>query len=776
MGLAFAVFARRFQMAIACGIAAFLIMAWDGRALAQEPPEPASVVTRFADWTRALDRISHDVSVLKLDATQIDAFADQAAAVRTQATAFGDEIQHFANEARELRDAFVASAPADASESDDMKAQRKALEDRVGLFGGWTRQVDLVVARADQLLDKISTTRLDKLAASLIARGQIPFNPLTWARAGGEMWAMAGLVMVSTTDVTRSWLQSGSETGQVAVLVISVSVVTWLLTLILVRLAARRSWPVWGPCFSGAVSRIMLSVLRSTLPWIAAITAAGLIAPLKDWLPEASGRAVVLAVITVGLIVGISLRILHAVAIRPPSGVTPLIADDDDRTALVRSLTLLTYLFAINAALGHLTVTFISANLIAVWALIFTVAGSVIGRSAIGIGGRVLLQNKATSGKAIRLFLLVVPPAIATASIFASALGYVDLGPYIFSNSLATAALFFVAWSLRLMAQEVIVRVCDAESPAGRKLCDRLGTDQPALRLALFWFGIVFDVVAVIGLVLGTMVVWGTGAEDALLMTERLIEGVRIGNITLSLADLIGAIFTFLIGVWLTRFAQRILDRRVFPGTQLDVGVRNSLRSGLGYIGVIVAGSIAVMALGINLSSLAFVAGALSVGIGFGMQNIINNFVSGLILLIERPVKVGDWITVSGTEGLVNRINVRSTEVVTGNRASVLIPNGDFLSVSVTNWTHKDRGARLQITFQLPEALGAEGGRDLLLSCAAADPNVQSFPPPRVLLQAIGGGYTFELEADVPDAAKMREVASDLRFAVDRELRNRALQ
>lgn len=776
MGLAFAQFTRRFsRIAAACGAVAFLVMTWDAQALAQEPPEPASVVARFADWTRTLDRIGHDINALKLDATRVDALADQAAVVRAQATEFGGEILGFANEARELRDAFVASAPAGASESAEVQAQRKTLEERVGLFEGWTRQVDLTVARADQLLDKVSSKRLDQLAASLIARGQIPFNPLAWMRAGGEIWAMTNLLVTSATDVTRSWQQSGNETGQVAALVISVTVVTWLLMFVAVRLATRRSWPVLGPTFSGPVSRTALAVLQSAAPWIAAVMAAGLTAPLKEWLPEPSARAVVLAVAAAGLTAAISLWSVRAVATRPPEGVNLLVMDDTDRAALVRSLTFLICLYSIGAALEHLTAIFASANLIAVWALIFTVMGTFIGRTTLGIGGRFLLQNEATNGKATRLFLLIVPAAIAIVSILASALGFVELGQYIFSNSLATAAILFLAWALRLIAQEVIVRVCNAESPAGRKLQNRLGADQAALRLAQFWFGIIFDIGAVIGVALATMMVWGTGAEDALLMVERLIEGVRIGNITLSLADLIGAIFTFVIGIWLTRFAQRILERRVFPGTQIDIGVRNSLRSGLGYIGVIIAGSIAVMALGINLSSLAFVAGALSVGIGFGMQNIINNFVSGLILLIERPVKVGDWITVSGTEGLVSRINVRSTEIVTGNRASVLIPNGDFLSVSVTNWTHKDRGARLQITFQLPEALGAEGGRDLLLSCAKADPNVQSDPPPRVLLQAIGGGYTFELEADVPDATKMKEVASDLRFAVDRELRKRIL-
>ena len=105
--------------------------------------------------------------------------------------------------------------------------------------------------------------------------------------------------------------------------------------------------------------------------------------------------------------------------------------------------------------------------------------------------------------------------------------------------------------------------------------------------------------------------------------------------------------------------------------------------------------------------------------------------------------------------------------------ASVLIPNADFLSASVTNWTFKDRFARLHLTFQLPESLGADGGRELLLACAKGNANVQSDPPPRVLLEAIGGTYTFSMAADVADVTMMKEVASELRFAVDHELRKR---
>ena len=125
-----------------------------------------------------------------------------------------------------------------------------------------------------------------------------------------------------------------------------------------------------------------------------------------------------------------------------------------------------------------------------------------------------------------------------------------------------------------------------------------------------------------------------------------------------------------------------------------DLGLRNSIRTSLGYLGFLVAAGLALGYLGLNYEKLALVAGALSVGIGFGLQSIVNNFVSGLILLWERAVRVGDWIVVGADQGFVRRINVRSTEIETFDRAQVIIPNSNLVSGVVTNLVRNDRSGR----------------------------------------------------------------------------------
>ena len=139
-----------------------------------------------------------------------------------------------------------------------------------------------------------------------------------------------------------------------------------------------------------------------------------------------------------------------------------------------------------------------------------------------------------------------------------------------------------------------------------------------------------------------------------------------------------------------------MLDQRILRRARVDSGTRNSLRTGTGYVGVVVAILVGLLGMGIDLSKLALIAGALSIGLGFGLQTIANNFVSGLILLIERPVKVGDWVAVGTNEGIVKRISVRATEIETFQRSSVLVPNSELISQAVVNWTFKDHTGRLR--------------------------------------------------------------------------------
>jgi small-conductance mechanosensitive channel len=186
-----------------------------------------------------------------------------------------------------------------------------------------------------------------------------------------------------------------------------------------------------------------------------------------------------------------------------------------------------------------------------------------------------------------------------------------------------------------------------------------------------------------------------------------------------------------------------------------------------GYLGIIAAISLALSAIGIDLQKIALVAGALSVGIGFGLQSIVSNFVSGLILLTERPIRVGDWIVAKGEEGFVRRIRVRATEVETFDRASVIIPNSDLISGVVKNWTHGNLLGRIAVKVGVSYDSDVEKVRDLLLAVAAGHPAVLKEPAPYVLFMAFGdSSLDFELRCIVRDVQQLYSIRSDLNFAV----------
>ena len=247
----------------------------------------------------------------------------------------------------------------------------------------------------------------------------------------------------------------------------------------------------------------------------------------------------------------------------------------------------------------------------------------------------------------------------------------------------------------------------------------------------------------------------------------RFNEGLTLGDVNLTPTSILNFGVIFGLGYFATTVIQRIVKSTVLPKTKMDKGSQNALVSGVGYIGYTLAAVVALSSIGFNLSSIAIVAGALSVGIGFGLQTIVSNFVSGIILLVERPIKEGDWIEASGFSGTVKKISVRSTQIETFDRAMVVVPNSELIAGSVLNWTHSNETGRVRVSVGVSYDTDPKRVERLLLKVGKSHEMALKSPEPFVRFQQFGdSSLDFDLIIYVRDKNYMFQVRSELHYSI----------
>jgi potassium-dependent mechanosensitive channel len=269
----------------------------------------------------------------------------------------------------------------------------------------------------------------------------------------------------------------------------------------------------------------------------------------------------------------------------------------------------------------------------------------------------------------------------------------------------------------------------------------------------------------------------GIFAEDFFNVFQRATWDYVVGGVSLSPAAILSALAFLAIGGLAIRAAQRWLQTKFLPRTGLDSGLQNSILALFGYGGLFVVLAMSLVALGIDLQKITLIAGALSVGIGFGLQSIVANFVSGLILLAERPIRVGDWVVVKNEEGFVRRISVRATEIETFDRASVIIPNQEFITGVVKNWTHGNTVGRIIIKARVAYDSDVDKVHEILGAVASDHPQVLRSPPPAVYLVGFGDiGIDFELRCLLNNVEQGFAVRNDLQTEILRRFRDAGIK
>ena len=273
-------------------------------------------------------------------------------------------------------------------------------------------------------------------------------------------------------------------------------------------------------------------------------------------------------------------------------------------------------------------------------------------------------------------------------------------------------------------------------------------TDRPELLARRLRQLVSYFVMAVAGV--GFAWIWELDIAFLRFLASQQVWSV--GEAAVTLGDLTQSVVFILLGCLAWRFMSPLFAVILFPRIADDPGVRFAVVTLCRYAMLAITAVAALGAIHVGTAQIGMVLAALGVGLGFGLQEIVSNFVCGIILLLERPIRIGDVVTVSGTTGKVDRINIRATMIISGDNQSMIVPNRQFITSNLVNWTHKDK--ILRITVQVNVAYGSDTEQvvDLLLAIAREDPYVLREPPPSALLEELGeSALKFALFAYVPD-------------------------
>ncbi|HET7834597.1 MAG TPA: DUF3772 domain-containing protein [Variovorax sp.] len=354
----------------------------------------------------------------------------------------------------------------------------------------------------------------------------------------------------------------------------------------------------------------------------------------------------------------------------------------------------------------------------------------------------------------IGIWVLVATGYVAMASFLASQLTWAGI----------VAAAFYVLFKF---ADDLFVAVVSSRSNFGQRLQLSFGLEARTLDQAAVVLSGLSRLILFFYMVIALATPLGTSPGEVYQRSGKFGSGIKIGEIQLVPGAIIGAVSVLVIGFIALRVVKRWLEQQFLPHTGLEPGMQSSITTLLGYVGGILVIAFGLSALGIGIERIAWVASALSVGIGFGLQAIVQNFISGLILLAERPVKVGDWVVLGNAEGDVRRINVRATEIQLGDRSTMIVPNSEFITKTVRNMTLANAEGRVLIRLPMPLTTHATRAREVMLAAFASHPGVLASPAPSVTLEGVEVGFLiFQAVAYVQSPRLAGGVRSDVLFAM----------
>ncbi|WP_213953208.1 DUF3772 domain-containing protein [Variovorax sp. dw_954] len=347
------------------------------------------------------------------------------------------------------------------------------------------------------------------------------------------------------------------------------------------------------------------------------------------------------------------------------------------------------------------------------------------------------------------------------------AIGFVALASFLAGQLTWGGIVAAASYVMFKFSDDLFTAVVSSKSRFGVRLQKSFGFAPQTLDQAAVLLSGVSRVAVFFYMLIALMAPLGSGPGEVFQRSGKFGSGFKVGEFELVPGAIFSALGVAVAGFIAVRVLKRWLSQRYLPSTSLEPGMQSSISTLLGYVGSVLVVAFAMSALGIGVNRIAWVASALSVGIGFGLQAIVQNFISGLILLAERPVKVGDWVVLGTSEGDVRRINVRATEIQLGDRSTLIVPNSEFITKIVRNMTLANAEGRVLIRLPMPLSTDAKKVRALMLAACNTHSEVLPTPSPSVTLEGVeGGALIFQAIAFVASPRLAGGVRSDLMFEI----------
>lgn len=346
-------------------------------------------------------------------------------------------------------------------------------------------------------------------------------------------------------------------------------------------------------------------------------------------------------------------------------------------------------------------------------------------------------------------------------------IGYVALGFFISWQMLWIGMIVASLYMLSHLQRDLFHSLLNPHGRSGHRLQSTFNIQPNTLEQASTVLSAATQILLLLVAVGTLLVPFGGGPQDIFTHIGNVFSSLKVGQLTIKPGAIFNALLVFALGMVAVRIVRRWLADQLLPKTTLDIGMQNSIVTLINYVAVVIVVALALRTADVSLESLTWIASALSVGIGFGLQAIVSNFISGLILLAERPVKVGDWVSMPGVEGDIRRINVRATEIQLSDRSTMIVPNSQFITQNLRNVTHGNALGRVKLSLPMPLDTDAAKVREIMLEALHANESTLDTPAPAVTLDDVTTtAMTFSGVAYVRSPREASAVKSALLFDI----------